>query len=75
MTSQLEANTNHEIVIALDIALTMLQTMQEKWVGQNVIKYVCADAEHLPFIENSIDSVFLIWLCNGAVILGAFLET
>lgn len=68
LTSQLEANTNHEIVIALDIALTMLQTMQEKWVGQNVIKYVCADAEHLPFIENSIDSVFsnlaLQWCSN-----------
>ena len=58
LTSQLEAYSNHDIVIALDIALSMLQTMQKKMVGQNGISYVCADAEHLPFIDKSIDSVF-----------------
>jgi len=68
LTNELLAHTNHETTIALDIALSMLQTTQGKLADQRNIIYVCADAEHLPLAEQSIDSVFsnlaLQWCSN-----------
>lgn len=43
-------------LIALDLALPMLQTTREK-LGDSV-NYVCADAEQLPFLSESIDTIF-----------------
>ncbi|MDO9104301.1 MAG: malonyl-ACP O-methyltransferase BioC [Methylovulum sp.] len=45
-------------VIALDIALTMLQTARRKLSGQTQVYYICADAEALPLAGGSIDRVF-----------------
>ncbi len=45
-----------ENLIALDLALPMLQITREK-LG-NTINYVCADAEKLPFLTESIDHIF-----------------
>lgn len=68
LTGELLAHSNHETIIALDIALSMLQTTQGKLANQNTISYVCADAEHLPLAGQSIDSVFsnlaLQWCSN-----------
>ena len=68
LTGELLAHSNHETIIALDIALSMLQTTQGKLANQNTISYVCADAEHLPLAGQTIDSIFsnlaLQW-CNN----------
>jgi len=58
LTGELLAHSNHENTIALDIALSMLQTAQAKLADKRNIIYVCADAEQLPFAGQSIDSVF-----------------
>lgn len=42
-------------LIALDLALPMLRTTREKLA--DLVDYVCADAEHLPFAKNSIDTL------------------
>ena len=57
LTGELLAHSNHETTIALDIALSMLQTTQGKLADKPNIIYVCADAEQLPLAEQSIDSV------------------
>lgn len=44
-----------EQLIALDIALPMLNTARKKL--DNSVHYVCADAEALPFAKNSIDMI------------------
>ncbi|MGR8999411.1 MAG: malonyl-ACP O-methyltransferase BioC [Gammaproteobacteria bacterium] len=68
LTGKLSANSRHETLIALDIALPMLQTTQVKLADKSNIIYVCADAEQLPLPEQSIDSVFsnlaLQWCSN-----------
>lgn len=45
-----------ETLVALDLALSMLQTTREKL--RNSVNYVCADAEQLPFSTESINAVF-----------------
>jgi malonyl-CoA O-methyltransferase len=57
LTGKLLAYSNHETTIAMDIALSMLQTTQGKLTDERNIIYVCADAEQLPLAEQSIDSV------------------
>ena len=68
LTGELLAHSNHDTMIALDIALSMLQTSQSKLVDKCTTLYVCADAEQLPIAEQSIDSVFsnlaLQWCSN-----------
>jgi malonyl-CoA O-methyltransferase len=57
LTGELLAHLNHETTIALDIALSMLQTTQAKLANKRNISCICADAEHLPLAGQSIDSV------------------
>jgi malonyl-CoA O-methyltransferase len=67
LTGELLAHATHETIIALDIALSMLQTTKNKLTEHRNVLYVCADAERLPFAEHSIADVFsnlaLQW-CN-----------
>lgn len=42
-------------LIALDLALPMLHTTRDKLA--NSVRYVCGDAENLPFAKNSIDTL------------------
>ncbi len=58
LTGELLEYWNLETMIALDIALPMLQTTQAKLADKRNISYVCADAEHLPLAGQSIDGVF-----------------
>jgi malonyl-CoA O-methyltransferase len=68
LTGELLAHSKHETMIALDIALSMLQTTQNKLAHNCDIIYLCADAERLPLAAQSIDSVFsnlaLQWCSN-----------
>jgi malonyl-CoA O-methyltransferase len=55
-------------VIALDIALPMLQVTRTKLADISNVSYVCADAEQLPLIEQIVGDVFsnlaLQWCVN-----------
>ncbi|MDD5267560.1 MAG: malonyl-ACP O-methyltransferase BioC [Methylococcales bacterium] len=68
LTGELLAHSNHETTIALDIALSMLQSTQAKLADKRNISYICADAEYLPLAGQSIDSVLsnlaLQWCSN-----------
>ena len=67
LTGELLAHSAYETTIALDIALSMLQTTQNKLADRRDVIYICADAERLPLAEHSITDVFsnlaLQW-CN-----------
>jgi malonyl-CoA O-methyltransferase len=55
-------------VIALDIALPMLQVTRTKLADVSNVSYLCADAEQLPFVGQIADTVFsnlaLQWCVN-----------
>ncbi|UOA07921.1 malonyl-ACP O-methyltransferase BioC [Methylobacter sp. S3L5C] len=72
LTGELLVHSNYETVIALDIALSMLQTTQGKLSDKYRVNYICADAEHLPLAEKSIDGVYsnlaLQWCRNLEVV-------
>jgi malonyl-CoA O-methyltransferase len=55
-------------VIALDIALPMLQVTRTKLADNASVRYLCADAERLPLAEKAVDRVFsnlaLQWCVN-----------
>ncbi|MDD2659668.1 MAG: malonyl-ACP O-methyltransferase BioC [Methylococcales bacterium] len=79
LTGELLAISNHETTIALDIAVSMLQATQAKLAGKRNIRYVCADAEHLPLAGRSIDSVFsnlaLQWCGNLEAVFSGIKRT
>lgn len=58
----LAADHKPDGVIALDIAATMLEAARCKLNPKNdassALHYVCADAEQLPFADNSLDGVY-----------------
>ena len=58
LTSELVARANYQHLIALDIAHAMLKTTQGKLDSKDAIDYVCADAEFLPFVSQSVDYLF-----------------
>ncbi len=55
-------------IIALDIALSMLQVTRKKLLGVPNVAYICADAEQLPLAGHIVDGVFsnlaLQWSIN-----------
>jgi len=55
LTQSLFSHCENAQLIALDLALPMLQTTRVK-MG-NCINYICGDAENLPFAKNSIDTL------------------
>ncbi|MFA5922890.1 MAG: malonyl-ACP O-methyltransferase BioC [Methylococcaceae bacterium] len=79
LTGELLAYSNHETTIALDIALSMLQTTQSKLADKRNVIYVCADAEQLPLAGQSIDSVFsnlaLQWCRNLEAVFSGIKRT
>ena len=58
LTSEIAAALNHQHLIALDIAHAMLKTTQIKLDSREAINYVCADAEFLPIVSDSVDHLF-----------------
>lgn len=67
-TRQLQQGYKKARVIGLDIASQMshFANKQRKWLAKE--RYVCADAEKLPFADNSVELVFsnlmLQWIVN-----------
>lgn len=57
LSGELVSMPGDKQIIALDIALPMLQTMRSKISSDNVV-YLCADAEHIPLSKGSVDRVF-----------------
>ncbi|MDP2904329.1 MAG: malonyl-ACP O-methyltransferase BioC [Methylovulum sp.] len=58
LTGELLALSRCSLVIALDIALPMLQLTRHKLPDNGNVHYVCADAEALPLAGHSIEHVF-----------------
>lgn len=54
-------------VICGDISQAMLDKAQQR-CGARQMQYQIADAENLPFDDESFDYVFQVWLCNGVQI-------
>lgn len=52
-----EKNCSATQLIALDIAMPMLQAARKKQVKSRAINYLCADLEYLPFLPQSADLV------------------
>lgn len=57
ISHQLSTAFSGKQMIALDIALPMLQTSRQKYPAMPV-QYLCADAEKLPIASNSVDQIF-----------------
>jgi len=72
LTGGLLALSSGLSVIALDIALPMLQTAQRKLPTNANVHYVCADADALPLARHSVDHVFsnlaLQWCSRPATV-------
>lgn len=66
LTSELQVYT--QSLIALDIALPMLQVARSKLADAENVSYICADAEQLPLAGHVVDGVFsnlaLQWCVN-----------
>jgi malonyl-CoA O-methyltransferase len=58
LTVELLAWTGSKYMLALDIALPMLQTTRSKLVDASNVTYLCADAELLPLANHAVDHVF-----------------
>jgi malonyl-CoA O-methyltransferase len=58
LTAELMAWPGSKYMLALDIALPMLQTTRRKLAEANNIMYLCADAESLPVASHIADYVF-----------------
>lgn len=52
-----QSNSTPEQIIALDIAMPMLQTTRNKLNNNRSVTYLCADAELLPLNSQSVDLV------------------
>lgn len=69
LTSGLLANSTS--IVALDIALPMLQVTRTKLATTQNVSYICADAEQLPLAEKIVDGVFSNLALQWCVNLGA----
>ncbi|MCX7087347.1 MAG: malonyl-ACP O-methyltransferase BioC [Methylococcales bacterium] len=56
LTQQLQNIGGYQQLMALDIAVPMLQKARQRL--NKPVSYVCGDAEHLPFQSASLDSIF-----------------
>jgi len=58
LTHELVMLSGYQQLIALDLALPMVQMTQAKLAAFQDLLYICADAESLPLQANSIDTIF-----------------
>ncbi|PKM13073.1 MAG: malonyl-[acyl-carrier protein] O-methyltransferase BioC [Gammaproteobacteria bacterium HGW-Gammaproteobacteria-3] len=58
LTAGLLQFTRVEHVLALDMALPMLQKTRQRLKGATAVSYLCADAEHLALAPDSMDRIF-----------------
>jgi len=76
LSEQLMKQTSVGELFAVDIAQPMLEQMRHKLNRFDSIQYICADAEALPFTEQSIDlivsSLALQWCQNMTALCSGF---
>ncbi|NOQ36179.1 MAG: malonyl-ACP O-methyltransferase BioC [Methylococcaceae bacterium] len=58
LTNELVTLSGYQQLIALDLALPMVQTTRTKLANIKELLYICADAENLPLQLNSVDTIF-----------------
>ncbi|SJM91413.1 malonyl-ACP O-methyltransferase BioC [Crenothrix polyspora] len=71
LTAELVAMLRCERMVAVDLALPMLYAARHKLSALNKVTYVCADAEKLPFLNQSFDSIFSNLMLQWCVDLAA----
>lgn len=75
LTRQLATLTPDQCLIALDLALPMLQTCRRKY-PELAAQYLCADAENLPFAPHGVAQIYsnlaLQWAQDLAATLAGF---
>lgn len=76
LTTELLKDFSTTRLVAIDIALSMVQNTKTKLKQYENINYICADAEFLPLQENSVDHIFsnvaLQWCTNLADVFEGF---
>lgn len=76
LTQALTLNSSIPQIIAVDIALSMLQISRIKLKPVEVIQFVCADAEQLPLQKKSVDKIVsnlaLQWCQNLTTVFDGF---
>ncbi len=76
LTKELLKNLSITNIIAVDIALSMVEHTKDKLAGYDNISYLCADAEFLPLQENSVEKIIsnlaLQWCTNLADVFDGF---
>ena len=58
LTGKLQNLPGYELMVALDISMSMLQMTRQKCIANDRLDFLCADIEFLPIIENSVDWFF-----------------
>ncbi|MEI6545094.1 MAG: malonyl-ACP O-methyltransferase BioC [Methylococcales bacterium] len=57
LSSELLACSAPETLVVLDIALAMVQETKRKLINEKSVRFMCADAEYLPIVSHSFDTV------------------
>lgn len=57
LTQALMRQSTASQMIAVDIALSMVQKTRTKLKQVKAVQYICTDAEQLPFLSNSVDTI------------------
>ncbi len=76
LTQQLLERDYFKQILAVDISLAMVEYTRIKLAGNAKVKYICADAETLPFINHSADMIIsnlaLQWCQNLTAVFKSF---
>lgn len=76
ITQQLLMQPDIKQIVAIDIALSMINVTREKLIQQKNIQYICADAECLPLANHSVDQIVsnlaLQWCQNLEILFTGF---
>ena len=76
ITQEILSRSPKQKVVTLDIALSMLQATKAKLESEKTVYYIGADAEYLPFLDDSVDSIVsnvaLQWCQNLTAVFTGF---
>ncbi len=76
LTQQITQKNNFKELLAIDIALPMLQATQIRLKHSSNIQYLCADAECLPLLESTVNHIYsnlaLQWCQNLTAVFTGF---
>lgn len=79
LTREIQSVLLPKNLLAVDIALPMVQTTQSKLSHLKNVQYICADAEFLPLPDHSIDQIYsslaLQWCQNLDAVFSGFKQS